>query len=188
MIFVLLYLVLSSYISFIFAIPAQTDSDLVQIIPATNDSVIALENPQILQCDSRYGVHLDILDCRNAISQMKTGTEQVTVEDRDDILPGDDATLPLPYRLMGSKYPRCLRPHSSLVFSLENDSHENADSANCYIQPVLMPGFASGRVSLDQLKAAASVILGQCAFGPNSGGILKNIGTRQEHSQSRVMH
>lgn len=39
-----------------------------------------------------------------------------------------------------------------------------------------MPGASSGRVSLDQIKAAASIILGQCAIGPNSGGILKNIG------------
>ena len=39
-----------------------------------------------------------------------------------------------------------------------------------------MPDVASGRVSLDEIKAAASVVLGQCAIGPNSGGILKKIG------------
>ena len=174
MIRILLFLVLSRYIWFTFAIP-QTHSGLNDIFPAINSSVSALGARQRLQCDSRYGENLDVLDCRNAISQMKTGSEQVVVEDRENIVPGDEATIPLPYRLMGSESFSTLRSHFRLE-SLSNDSHPTPDSAHCFIQPVLMPEASSGRVSLDQIKAAASVVLGQCAFGPNSGGIFKNIG------------
>ena len=169
------FLVLSHCIYFAFAIPSQTPSDLNDIFPAINKSVSALGVRQRLHCDSRYGEDLDVLDCRNAISQMKAGSEQVVVMDRDNIVPGDEATIPLPYRLMGSESSSALRSHFRLE-SFSHDSHPNPDSAHCFIQPVLMPEASSGRVSLDQLKAAASVILGQCAFGPNSGGILKNIG------------
>ena len=177
MIRILVFLVLSRHIYFTFAIPPQTHSDLNDLFPSINNSVSALGAHQRLQCDSRYGENLDILDCRNAITQMKTGSEQVVVAHREDILPGDEATIPLPYRLMGSESSSALRSYFSLE-SLSNDSRPNSDSAHCFIQPVLMPEASSGRVSLDQLKAAASVVLGQCAFGPNFGGILKNIGIR----------
>lgn len=158
-----------------FVIPPPTRPDPVDILPAINDSVSALGGRQTLRCDSRYGENLDFLDCRNAISQLKTGSERVVVADRDNISPGDEATIPLPYRLMGSRSASACA-HSLCLVSLSNDLHPNLDSAHCFVQPVLMPEASSGRVSLDEIKAAASVILGQCAFGPNSGGILKNIG------------
>ena len=103
MIHVLSILVLSRWLNFAFAVPPQNHSAPLDIHPAINDSVSAFGVRQILECDSRYGVNLDILDCRNAIQQLKTGPKRVIVADREDIFPGDDATIPLPYRLMGSK-------------------------------------------------------------------------------------
>ena len=39
-----------------------------------------------------------------------------------------------------------------------------------------MSGASLGRVSLNEVKAAASAILGRCAFSPSLGGIAKNLG------------
>ena len=103
MIPVLLVLLLSRDINFALAVPAQTLPDFNDVLAAINGSAPALSAQQELQCDSRYGENLDILDCRNAISQLKTGSERLNVVDRDDIAPGEEATIPLPYRLMGSK-------------------------------------------------------------------------------------
>ena len=103
MIPVLLILLLSRYMTFALAVPAQTFSDLDDVLAAINGSVPTLNAHQELQCDSRYGENLDILDCRNALSQLRSGSERLNVVDRDGIVPGEEATIPLPYRLMGSK-------------------------------------------------------------------------------------
>ena len=50
------------------------------------------------------------------------------------------------------------------------------DSAHCFIQPILVNSAVFGRVSLNQVKAAATRILDECAFDPGYGGIAKNIG------------
>lgn len=39
-----------------------------------------------------------------------------------------------------------------------------------------MAGTSLGRVSLNEVKAASSAILGRCAFSPSVGGIAKNLG------------
>lgn len=53
----------------------------------------------------------------------------------------------------------------------------DADSAHCFVQPVLVGGATSGKVSLDQIRDAASEIVSRCAFRPSSGGVAENIGT-----------
>ena len=83
------------------------------IIPATplhipsshtgNASTASSANHLHVECDTRYGVNLDIQDCRNAIFQFSSGSNLVGVADREHIMPGDDDTLPLPFRIMGSK-------------------------------------------------------------------------------------
>lgn len=75
-----------------------------KIIPTIQVSNLVTNNPLTVQCDDRYGVDLDVLDCRNAISQFNSGPGYFTVGDRQRLPPGDEETLPLPYRLMGSKF------------------------------------------------------------------------------------
>ena len=65
----------------------------------TNNTV----TPQIIRCDARYGTDLDVLDCRNAVSQFSTGSNLLPMKDRVNVGRGDEDTLPLPFRMMGSK-------------------------------------------------------------------------------------
>ena len=71
--------------------------------PDGNVSTTSSENVATVQCDTRYGVNLDIQDCRNAISHFNSGSDLLTLANRENIMPGDQDTLPLPFRLMGSK-------------------------------------------------------------------------------------
>lgn len=121
MISMLSFLVLSCYLNFASAVPPQIHSAPIGTLSAINGSISGLGVPQTLRCDSRYGENLDILDCRNALSQLKTGSERVLVEDRDHMTPGDEATLPLPYRLMGSKSASACAP--TFVYSCYQMTH-----------------------------------------------------------------
>lgn len=78
------------------------------LFPDHGNSTLNLSAKATVQCDQRYGEGLDILDCRNAISQFNSGTDLLAIADRRAIVPGDEETLPLPYRVMGSKFPDTL--------------------------------------------------------------------------------
>ena len=86
-----------------FAVPLQTTSEFSRFPPLTNNSASALNTRPTIKCDSRYGVNLDILDCRNALSQLYSGSKLVTIKNRENVASGDVDTLPLPFRMMGSK-------------------------------------------------------------------------------------
>ncbi|KAL8828435.1 MAG: hypothetical protein Q9191_002593 [Dirinaria sp. TL-2023a] len=116
-----------------------------------NASTASPENHATVECSEEYGANLDVLDCRNAISHFTSGSTLLPLADREHIMPGDDETLPLPFRMMGN-------------------------TAHCYVQPVLVLGAISGEATLDQVKAAAARIVAQCAFRPSTGGIAYNIG------------
>ena len=75
------------------------------LLPDHQNSTLNLSTRATIQCDQRYGENLDILDCQNAISQFNPGTDLLALADRRAIVPGDEDTLPLPFRLMGSKFP-----------------------------------------------------------------------------------
>ena len=68
-----------------------------------NNSTSALNARPTIKCDARYGTDLDVLDCRNAISQLNPGSRLVPIKDRENVALGDIDTLPLPFRVMGSK-------------------------------------------------------------------------------------
>ena len=73
------------------------------LFPEQQNFTLHLSAKATIQCDQRYGENLDILDCQNAISHFNPGTDLLAVADRRAIVPGDEDTLPLPFRLMGSK-------------------------------------------------------------------------------------
>ena len=176
MLAVLLSLLIGGFSLPTYAVPLQTTSEFSTFQPLINHSASGLITRQKIKCDSRYGVNLDILDCRNALSQLLSGSTLITIKDREDIARGDVDTLPLPFRMMGSK----LSADSIHTLLGTLNSHVLEDSALCFIQPVLVHEQTSGTVSLNQLKTAASMIVDQCAFSPGSGGIAMNIG-RLDH-------
>ena len=138
------------------------------IFPDHQNSTLHLSTKATIQCDQRYGEDLDIFDCQNAISQFNDGTDLLAVADRRAIVTGDQDTLPLPFRVMGSKL--------CGILPWLWTAYVHQDSAHCFVQPVLMPGASLGKVSLNQVKAASSAILGRCAFSPSLGGIAKHLG------------
>ena len=97
------FVLLGSHVLRAHAIPAQITSDFAAIFPAFNGSVSAPGESPSIHCDSQYGEKLDIPDCRNALSQFRTGPEPFVVARRHTYDPGDEEVLPLPYRLMGGK-------------------------------------------------------------------------------------
>lgn len=78
------------------------DSSLTLSSASNASEGFAARRP-IVQCDTAYGENLNVLDCRNAIFHINRGDQPRTVLSRDDREPGDDDSLPLPFRLMGSK-------------------------------------------------------------------------------------
>ena len=100
---ILLTLLICGFILPTYAVPLQTASELSRFYSQPNNSASALNARPTVKCDSRYGVDLDVLDCRNALLQILSGTKLVTLKDRENIAVGDAETLPLPFRIMGSK-------------------------------------------------------------------------------------
>lgn len=87
----------------LYALTIPARSSHIPFGSTVNASSASPENSPTVECDANYGVNLDIQDCRNAISQFNSGSELLPLADRDHIMPGDRDTLPLPFRMMGSK-------------------------------------------------------------------------------------
>lgn len=100
---IILTLLIGRYSLPTYAVPLQTISEFLGFPPLINNSASALNTRPTIKCDARYGTDLDVLDCRNAISQFSPGSRLVPLKDRENVARGDDDTLPLPFRIMGSK-------------------------------------------------------------------------------------
>lgn len=98
------FLVLRSFNMIVHSTPLHIPFRSPDIFPDHQNSTLHLSTKATIQCDQRYGEDLDILDCRNAISQFNAGADLLVVADRRAIVTGDEDTLPLPFRLMGSKF------------------------------------------------------------------------------------
>ena len=85
------------------AVPLQTTSEFSKFPLLANNSASGLNDRPTIKCDPRYGSDLDVLDCRNAISQFSSGSRLVPIKNRENVARGDEDTLPLPFRMMGSK-------------------------------------------------------------------------------------
>ena len=104
-----------------------------------------------IQCDGfSYGFDLDILDCEEANAYVPFSPDQVLWAERHT--GWQKKIFPLPYRTMG-------------------------DKAMCYVQPLLINGAYSARVTPNQVRNAAATIRRNCASGGKlRGGIATNIG------------
>ena len=103
MLSILLTLLIGGYCLPAYAVPLQTASESLNFSTLINNSASTLNTRYTIKCDKRYGEDLDILDCRNAISQFSSGSKLLPVKDRENVAHGDEDTLPLPFRMMGSK-------------------------------------------------------------------------------------
>ena len=128
-------------------------ADIAEPILPSNASLMALDVPAgfNVHCDGeKYGYNPNIRDCESAKEDLKPSSDMWTLGERNTGLGPD--VVPLPFRVMG---PRGI----------------------CYVQPVLIEDYVTGKASINIIRQAAQAIILTCVVsGDSRGGIATGIG------------
>ena len=187
--FASLLLALNVPLALTFALPpSNSEEQTVQLSPldqlmpgkVRKDGIatsVNVSNALQIRCDGeKFGFNPDVTDCQDARSSYKRSSQLFTYGERHTGHPPD--VFPLPFRLYGGK--PLILSICSLANILKTRSLKlEADTGQCYLEPVLIDSSRTGTSSINHLSDAAYALILECAVRQSKGGVALGIGMSQ---------